>query len=85
MSNRHVSTPRRHPGHRPLVCGSFLFGTSSERLEMSEQPSRQNILTTCLAIGNSYAQVLQAHLLYPVWAEMMRRFAQLGQNNITGR
>jgi hypothetical protein len=29
LSNRHVSTPRRHPGHHPLVCGSFLSGMSS--------------------------------------------------------
>jgi hypothetical protein len=38
--NRHVSTPRHHPGRHPLVCGSFLFEMSSKRLEMNEQPSR---------------------------------------------
>ena len=37
---------------------------------------------TCFAIGNSYAQVLHAHLLYPVSADMTRRFAHVGQNSI---
>jgi hypothetical protein len=37
---------------------------------------------TCFEIGNSYAHVLQAHLLYPVSDDIISRFAQVGQNNM---
>ncbi len=38
---------------------------------------------TCFVMGNSYGQVLHAHLLYPFSEEMTKRFAQVGQNSIT--
>ena len=35
-----------------------------------------------MVIGNSYAQVLHAHLLTPVSADMTKKFAHVGQNSI---
>ena len=51
---------------------------------MKQHGPREEHRGTCFAIGNSYAQVLHAHLLYPVSADMTRRFAQVGQNSIFG-
>lgn len=68
----------RARGH--LLSGAARKGLSVS-LECSPYKTPQKS-RTCLVIGNSYAQVLHAHLLCPVSAEMTSRFAQLGQKSM---
>ena len=47
--------------------------------------NKKNAIQTCLVIGNSYAQVLHAHLFKPVSAEITSRFAHVGQKSISAK
>ena len=57
---------------REVICRILVTGQECMRIN-----------PTCFAIGNSYGQVLQAHLLYPVSDEITSRFAHVGQKSIS--
>ena len=56
---------------REVICG-----------RIGRRVANRSAGLTCFDIGNSYAQVLQAHLLYPVSDEITSRFAHVGQKSM---
>ena len=79
--NQHASTYRRRQARRRPASAEDVFSKSSRAI-LGTEAKRQNESLACFVIGNSYAHVLHAHLLYPVSVEITRRLAQLGQNNM---
>lgn len=88
-SSRRASTSPRLREHHPPACASSSCARSSVKVHGATQwvnlrcPLCMSPWSrTCLVIGNSYAQVLHAHLLCPVSAEITNRFAQFGQKSM---
>ena len=60
--NRRVSTYHRRPERRLPAFAADVFSMSSSG-ELTSAWSARGVLLACFVMGNSYAQVLHAHLL----------------------